>query len=84
MRTGLISLENVREPIFHLPASFIYTSVTIKGLCKAGTVLEGYATQGGVERDGVLFVMEGEKRRAVQLEVRKWLQQIGVMKVPLR
>ena len=57
---------------------------TVKGLCKAGTVLEGYATQGGVERDGVLFVMEGEKRRAVQLEVRKWLQQIGVMKAPLR
>jgi hypothetical protein len=29
--TGLIRCENVSEPIFHLPFSLIYTSVTIKG-----------------------------------------------------
>ena len=30
--TGLIRCENVSEPIFHLPFSLRYTSVTIKGL----------------------------------------------------
>src|SRR6187399_425660 len=30
--TGLIRCEKVSEPIFHLPFSLIYTSVTIKGL----------------------------------------------------
>jgi hypothetical protein len=53
---------------------------TVKQLCKTSTVLEGYSTKGGVERDGVLFVIEGEKKTTVQAEVRKWLQKIGVVK----
>ena len=53
---------------------------TVKELCKTSTVLEGYSTKGGVERDGVLFVMEGEKEKQVKDEVRKWLQKIKVIK----
>jgi len=53
---------------------------TVKELCKNSKVLEGFSTKGGVERDGVLFVMEGEKRIEVQTDVRKWLQKIGVLK----
>jgi len=53
---------------------------TVKELCTTSTVLEGYSTKGGVERDGVLFVMEGEKGKQVKDEVRKWLQKIKVMK----
>ena len=53
---------------------------TVKELCKTSTVLEGYSTKGGVERDGVLFVMEGEKEKEVKDEIRKWLQKIKLMK----
>ena len=50
---------------------------TVKELCPDSSFLEGYSTRGGVERDGVLFVMEGEKEKDVQAEVKKWLQRIG-------
>lgn len=51
---------------------------TIEQLCPNGRVLTGFSTQGGIERDGILFVMEGEKEREVQLEVRKWLERINL------
>jgi len=41
----------------------------VKQLCPDSKVLEGYSTKGGVERDGLLFVMEGEKEKRVQDEV---------------
>src|SRR5687768_13764402 len=34
---------------------------TVKKLCPRSRVLEGFSTEGGVERDGIYFVMEGEK-----------------------
>jgi hypothetical protein len=33
-----------------------------------------------VERDGILFVMEGDKERQVQVEVQKWLEKEGLVK----
>ena len=51
---------------------------TVKELCPDSSILEGYSTRGGVERDGVLFVMEGEKEKDVQADVKKWLQRIGL------
>ena len=51
---------------------------TVKELCPDSSFLEGYSTRGGVERDGVLFVMEGEKEKDVQADVKKWLQRIGL------
>lgn len=53
---------------------------TIKQLCPNSTILEGFSTKGGVERDGILFVMEGKKEKQVQTEVKKWLQKIGLLK----
>lgn len=53
---------------------------TVKALCPNSTVLEGFSTKGGVERDGVLYVMEGEKERQVKDEIRKWLQKIKLVK----
>lgn len=53
---------------------------TIKELCPNGKVLEGYSTKGGIEREGVLFVMEGERKTEVQTEVKSWLQKIGILK----
>jgi flavodoxin len=52
---------------------------TVKKLCPNSKVLEGFSTKGGVERDGILFVMKGEKEKRAQDEVRKWLQKIGML-----
>ena len=50
----------------------------IKELCPKSTVLEGFSTKGGIERDGVLFVMEGEKANEARKEIGEWLRKIGV------
>lgn len=47
---------------------------TVEKLCPNSTILKGFSTKGGVERDGVYFVMEGEKRVEVQAEIKKWLK----------
>jgi flavodoxin len=52
---------------------------TLKQLCLNSTVLEGFSTKGGIERDGILFVMEGEKAKQVQDEIKKWLQKIKLL-----
>jgi len=52
---------------------------TLRQLCPDSKVLEGFSTAGGVERDGVLFVMEGEKEKQVQVEVEYWLKKIGLV-----
>lgn len=46
---------------------------TVKALAPDSKVLEGFTIKGGVERDGILFVMEGEKEKQAQEEVMKWL-----------
>lgn len=52
---------------------------TVKELCFKSKILEGFSTKGGIEREGGLFVMEGEREKQVQLEVQKWLKKIGLM-----
>ncbi|RNI38741.1 flavodoxin [Hanamia caeni] len=52
---------------------------TVRKLCPNSKVLEGFSTKGGIERDGVFFVMKGEKEKQAQDEVRKWLQKIGML-----
>ena len=53
---------------------------TVKELCPNSTVLEGFSTKGGIERDGIYFVMEGAKEKQAQDEVKKWLQKIKLLK----
>ena len=53
---------------------------TVKELCPNNKVLEGFSITGGIERDGVLFVMKGEKEKEAETEVKKWLQKIKVIK----
>lgn len=53
---------------------------TVKELCPDSKVVEGFTTKGGVERDGILFVMEGEKEKKARLEVEKWLRKINILK----
>lgn len=53
---------------------------TVKTLCPNSTLLEGFSTKGGVERDGIYFVMGGERAKKAQTEVKKWLQEIKLLK----
>ena len=53
---------------------------TVKELCRGSKILDGYSMRGGVERDGILFVIEGEKETQARSEVKKWLQKINVVK----
>lgn len=49
---------------------------TVKKLCANSTVLEGFSIKGGIERDGILFVMEGEKEKQAREEVENWLKKL--------
>ena len=51
----------------------------VKQLCPNSKILDGYSTKGGIERDGILFVMKGSKEVQVQAEIKKWLHKIGLI-----
>ena len=53
---------------------------TVKELCSHSNVLEGFSIKGGIERDGVLFVMKDEKLKEAETEVKEWLRKIKVIK----
>jgi flavodoxin len=53
---------------------------TVKELCPNSKVLEGFSITGGVERDGVYFVIKGEKAKGAETEVKGWLQKINLIK----
>ena len=46
---------------------------TVKKLCPNSQILKGFSPQGGIERDGIIFAMAGEKLKSVQAKVQKWL-----------
>ena len=52
---------------------------TVKLLCPDSKVLDGFSTKGGKERDGILFVMEGDKEKQVQAEIQNWLKKTGLV-----
>lgn len=52
---------------------------TLKELCKDCTVPEGLVMEGGKEKEGILFVMEGTKKVNAISEVKKWLEKINRM-----
>jgi len=53
---------------------------TVKKLCPESQILEGFSTRGGIERDGVLFVMEGERELEVKKEIEEWLVSLPLIK----
>jgi flavodoxin len=53
---------------------------TVKELCAGCKILEGFEITGGVEKDGIFFVIKGEKAKQAEAEVRKWLQKIKSIK----
>lgn len=50
---------------------------TVEELCPESKILEGFTTKGGVERDGILFVMDGNKETEVKKEVNDWLSSLS-------
>lgn len=50
---------------------------TVKELCPGSTITEGFSIKGGIERDGVLFVMEGERKTVAEKKIGEWLIKIG-------
>jgi flavodoxin len=53
---------------------------TVKELCPNSEVLMGFSIKGGIERDGIYFVIKGEKEQQARSEIRKWLKEIHVSK----
>ena len=53
---------------------------TVKELCPNSKVWEGFEMKGGVERDGVLFVIKDEKAKEAEVELKKWLRKIKMIK----
>ena len=51
---------------------------TLKKLSPKSKVLEGFSTKGGVERDGIYFVIKGAKEKQAQNEIQKWLEKISL------
>ena len=51
----------------------------LKAACTGCQVVEGFSTKGGIERDGVLFVMEGPRAVEVRSEIDAWLKRIAIL-----
>jgi flavodoxin len=52
---------------------------TVRELSPNSTVLDGFTMTGGIERDGILFVMEGAKEKQAETEVKSWLQKLKII-----
>ncbi len=52
---------------------------TVRELCPQSTVLEGFVTRGGLERDGQYLVIKEAKAEEAQKEVERWLRKIKML-----
>lgn len=52
---------------------------TVRELCPNSTVLEGFVTRGGIERDGQLLVIKEARAEEVRKEVESWLRKIKML-----
>lgn len=52
----------------------------VKQLCPNSYIFPGFSTKGGIERDGILLAIQGERQKQVQKEVEKWLREIKILK----
>jgi flavodoxin len=52
---------------------------TVRELCPQSTVLEGFVTRGGVERDGQLLVIKEARAEEARKEVESWLRTIKML-----
>ncbi len=52
---------------------------TVRELCPQSTVLEGFVTRGGIERDGQYLVIKEARAEEAQKEVESWLRKIKML-----
>ncbi|MCJ8165115.1 flavodoxin [Pontibacter sp. E15-1] len=52
---------------------------TVNDLCPDANILKGFSMKGGLERDGILLAIKGDKRAEARTEVIEWLQSIQVL-----
>jgi flavodoxin len=52
----------------------------VKELCPNSTVVKGFSIEGGIEKEGIHFVMKGEKEKEANQEVKKWLRKLSMIK----
>ena len=52
---------------------------TVRELCRQSTVLEGFVTRGGLERDGQYLVIKEARAEEAQKEVERWLRKIKML-----
>ena len=52
---------------------------TVRELCPQSTILEGFATRGGVERDGVILAIKEARAEEARKEVESWLRKIKML-----
>jgi flavodoxin len=52
---------------------------TVRELCAQSTVLEGFVTRGGVERDGQNLVIKEARAEEAQKEIESWLRKIKML-----
>ncbi len=53
---------------------------TVRELCPQCTVLEGFSTRGGIERDGVYLAIKEARAVEAQKEVEAWLRKIEMLR----
>ena len=53
---------------------------TVSELCPQSTVLKGFSTRGGSERDGQYLAIKDARAQAAQSEVENWLRTIEILK----
>jgi flavodoxin len=53
---------------------------TVTELCPQSTVLQGFTTRGGSERDRQYLVITGARAEEAQKEVERWLRKIKILK----
>jgi flavodoxin len=56
------------------------TFQTVRELCPQSTVLQGFSTRGGSERDGQLLAIKDAKVGEARKEVENWLRTAGMLK----
>lgn len=53
---------------------------TVTELCPGSTVLQGFSTRAGAERDGQYLVIQGARELQARQEVDNWLKTLGMLK----
>ena len=56
------------------------TLQTVRELCPQSTVLPGFSTRGGSERDGQLLAIKDARAEEVRKDVENWLRTMGMPK----